>query len=859
MGPSVRRDFGPKWALAVIVTIELLSPATGTENPPALHGGVSDRSTGAPLAGVTVTTDANGGTQVVTPAGAGIVPTYTVAPTTVALSSVTNVASAPQLVTLTNTGTVALPIKSITLSGTNHVQFSETNTCGTSVAVGATCTISVVFKPTSIGSKTATLHVNAGSGAGAQTVVLSGTGVAPHFTVSPTVLAFGSETTNVASAAQSVTVTNIGSTSLSVTSIAIAGANALQFSQINTCGTSVGVGAACTISVVFKPTSTGSKTATLHVNAGSGAGTQTVVLSGTGVAPPFTVSPTVLAFGSETTNVASAAQSVTVTNTDTVALPIASITISGPNSLQFSQINNCGTSVEVGATCTINVVFKPTSIGSRTATLNVNAGGGAGTQKVALSGTGIVLTYTISPTSVAFGSVQTGVASPPQVLTLTNTGTLTLPIANILFSGANANAFSETDNCTPSVAAGAVCTVNVVFTPISVGTNTATLNVSSGGADGTASVPLSGIGAIPVVGQPLPVISVGLPIYASSAQYPVANANGGNYNQQWRSIGVPVTLALDLSTVPAAQRQSIWLVWYNDATYSYDHPLIGEVGYNNPGAYTLAANAAPGGTAPPTAGWVQLASISGNTLHSYSQNVIFAGYNWIQYTFTASDGSPENTDIALNLDVYDSSNGVSDGWFFNGDSITANCMAHDNIDAQDEYNPSGSIVITAPSFGQQVNAIVGNNTPEQENAGLPGFTSGDMIPNLANWLANIPSKYVTINLGTNDAAGSVPPTTYYANMATLVQVVIAAGKVPVIPTIPYSLDPTHLANTPALNEQIQTLYQAYPAIVPGPDLWTYFMNNPQYISTDNVHPNAQGCAAYRTLWAQFAASAMYGM
>jgi len=580
-------------------------------------------------------------------------------------------------------------------------------------------------------------------------------------------------------------------------------------------------------------------------------------LSGTGAVPTYSVVPTSVAFGSRQTNVASVPQLVTLTNTGTLTLPITSITLTGTNSLLFSQTNTCGSSVAAGANCTISVVFKPNAIGAKTATLNVNASGSAGTQTVALSGTGAVSTYSVAPTLVAFGSQQTNAASAPQMLTLTNTGSLSLPITSITFSGTNASEFSETDNCIPVVAAGAACSINVVFTPTAAGAAAASLNINAGGGAATQTVALSGNGALPGTGQALPLISVGLPIYASSAQYPVTNANGGNYNQQWRSNGVPVTLALDLSSVPAAQRQSIWLVWYNDATYGYDHALVGQVGYNNPGAYTLAANAAPGGTTPPATGWVQLASISDNTLHSYSQNVNFAAYNWIQYTFTASDGSTDNTDIALNLDAYGSSNGVTDGWFFNGDSITANCMAHGNINAQDENNPSSYIVITEPSFGQQVNAIAGKGTPEQENAGMPGFTSGTMIPYLANWLANVPSKYVTINLGTNDAAGGVAPAIYYANMATLVQAVIASGKVPVIPTIPYSLDPTHLANTPALNEQIEALYQAYPAIIPGPDLWTYFMNNPQYISTDNVHPNAQGCAAYRTLWAQFATSTIY--
>jgi lysophospholipase L1-like esterase len=181
----------------------------------------------------------------------------------------------------------------------------------------------------------------------------------------------------------------------------------------------------------------------------------------------------------------------------------------------------------------------------------------------------------------------------------------------------------------------------------------------------------------------------------------------------------------------------------------------------------------------------------------------------------------------------------------------------DNVDSEDENHPSTYITIATPSFGQQVNALVGNDTPEQENGGMAGFTSRDMIPYLAGWLAKVPSKYVTLNLGTNDAVSGVTPAQYYANMAALVQAVTAAGKVPIVPTIPYSLDPAHRATIPGLNAQLAALYKANAAIVPGPDLYTYFMDNPQYISTDKVHPNAQGCVAYRTLWATFAARTVY--
>ena len=273
----------------------------------------------------------------------GLLPTYTVSPTSLAFGSeTTNVASAPMSITVTNTGTVALPITSITLSGTSPHPFSQTNTCGTSVAVGATCTISVVFKPTSTGSKTATLNVNAGGGAGTQTVALSGTGVVPTYTVSPTSLAFGSVPDGTTSGPQSVTVTNTGTVALPITSITLSGTNPGQFSQTNTCGTSVAVGASCTISVVFKPTATGSKTATLNVNAGGGAGTQTVALSGTGVVAPFTVSPKSLAFGSVAVHAATAPMLITLTNTGNAALSITSITITGTLPVPFSQTNTCG-------------------------------------------------------------------------------------------------------------------------------------------------------------------------------------------------------------------------------------------------------------------------------------------------------------------------------------------------------------------------------------------------------------------------------------------------------------------------------------------------------------------------------------
>jgi hypothetical protein len=206
--------------------------------------------------------------------------------------------------------------------------------------------------------------------------------------VAPRILAFGGETTNLTSAPMSITVTNSGTVALPITSITLTGTNPGQFSQTHTCGASVAVGSTCTISVVFKPMSAGSKSAALRVDAGGGIGTQAVELSGVGVLPAYTVAPASVAFGSETTNVASAPVLITVINAGAVALPITNITLAGTNPGQFSQTHTCGVSVAVGSTCTISVVFKPMSAGSKSAALRVDAGGGANTQTVALTGTG---------------------------------------------------------------------------------------------------------------------------------------------------------------------------------------------------------------------------------------------------------------------------------------------------------------------------------------------------------------------------------------------------------------------------------------------------------------------------------------
>jgi hypothetical protein len=425
----------------------------------------------------------------------GLLSGYTLSATSLSFGNqLLNVASAPQTITVTNNGSSALPINGISISNSNPQPFSQTNNCGGSVAAGGSCQIYVVFDPAAVGSATATLSVHAGNGAGTQTAALSGTGIVPTYSLSTASLAFGNQLANFPSTAQTITVTNTGPVALPIAGIALSTSGSQPFSQTNSCGSSVATGAHCTISVVFDPAAAGAVTATLSVSGGGGAATQTVALSGTGFVPTYNLSAAALAFGTQLANVASAAKTITVTNTGTVALTFTGIALSTPGSQPFALANGCGSSVAAGASCTLGVVFDPAAAGPVAATLSIGAGNGAATQTVVLSGTGIVPTYRVSATSLAFGNQPTNVASGPRSITVTNTGTIALPITAIALSTPGTQPFSLATSCGASLAVGAGCSVNVTFDPAALGAVTAALSVSAGNGAGMQTIALSGTG-----------------------------------------------------------------------------------------------------------------------------------------------------------------------------------------------------------------------------------------------------------------------------------------------------------------------------------------------------------------------------
>jgi len=158
------------------VTATITQPGTGSSGSIVLQAAIN--ATVATNQTITITASGSGVSSVtsnfsLTVAAGGPVVSLSASSLTFA-AQVSGTPSSAQSVTLTNTGnsSLTIPNSGITASG----DFSQTNTCGASVAAGANCSISVTFKPTAGGTRTGTLSISDNASGSPQSVALSGTG-----------------------------------------------------------------------------------------------------------------------------------------------------------------------------------------------------------------------------------------------------------------------------------------------------------------------------------------------------------------------------------------------------------------------------------------------------------------------------------------------------------------------------------------------------------------------------------------------------------------------------------------------------------------------------------------------------------
>lgn len=393
--------------------------------------------------------------------------------------------SAAQPVIVTNTGSMPLFV-SIKISA----QFLEATNCGGRLAAGASCTVNVSFKPTATGVQTGSLLFADNASASPQDVSLSGTGQGfPIASLSPTTLTFGTQALGTTSAAKKITLKNTGTTFLTINSIT----PSPDFTvAATTCASSLAPQVSCTISVAFKPVSTGTRLGSLTLDDNATGGPQLVSLSGTGTA--VLLSPTAMSFSPQLVGTLGVGRTVTVSNRGASTLNFTAIAIGGTNAADFIiSSQTCSATLPGNTSCTVTVKFQPSLMGTETAVLSFSDDGGASPQMVNMTGTGTIVS--VSPTSLTFAAQTVGTTSSARSVTLTNRGSTTLHINSVFVTGTNAADFLISfDSCPPDMVAGTSCTVSLEFQPTAVGTRTASLAFSDNGGASPQIVKLTGTG-----------------------------------------------------------------------------------------------------------------------------------------------------------------------------------------------------------------------------------------------------------------------------------------------------------------------------------------------------------------------------
>lgn len=205
----------------------------------------------------------------------GSSPLISFSPTALEFSSQSvGTTSQSQSVQVQNLSVLPLSISSLSVEG----DFTATNNCGNTLAANSSCTLAVTFTPTSVGQRTGSIAINDNAAGSPQLISLQGTGLGAAVSLSSTSIAFPSTPVGSSSTLQTLTLTNQGTATLTVTGVQIAG----DFAQTNNCGGSLGAGSSCSVQVVFSPKATGSRSGSVLLTDSTSNSPQTVALSGTG-------------------------------------------------------------------------------------------------------------------------------------------------------------------------------------------------------------------------------------------------------------------------------------------------------------------------------------------------------------------------------------------------------------------------------------------------------------------------------------------------------------------------------------------------------------------------------------------------
>lgn len=419
--------------------------------------------------------------------------------------------SAPVEITVTNRGCASLVLGTLSLEGADRKEFSITSdSCsGATIKSYANCTVKMEFIPLTVGTKNASLILPSNDDTATPSIInLSGTATSPDIISSPSSdQDFGTVAINTTSSPIYFTISNQGTSGLNISTAAINGGDASHFMAINDLcsGRTVGAGESCTLDVTFTPLSVGRKEVNLIISSNDpDTPSYSVTLVGTGQSPLISVTPDKYDFGG--VRVGETDTGIfTITNQGNISLVINALSITGRAASRFSLLNdNCsGSTLPHSGTCTFSIRFAPTSTGAKAATAHITSNDADSSDTaVDLSGTGTLSSVKLTPPSVNFKNVLISTSSQVIRVSATNTGTAPLNLGSLSLTGDGAASFSMRDDhiSGTQLPPAGQASVDLVFSPGSIGVYTAMLNVPSDDPNApVATLPIRGTGASPVI------------------------------------------------------------------------------------------------------------------------------------------------------------------------------------------------------------------------------------------------------------------------------------------------------------------------------------------------------------------------
>ena len=454
-------------------------------------------------------------------------------------------AGASQALTFTNTGTGSVTVSSVTVSG---VGFSLSGFPGAlTLAAGQSFSLRVAFTPASAGSVSGAVGVTSTATNSPATVSLTGTGVQPLLSVTPTSVSFGSIITGTSST-QTLTAKNTGSTTLTITQASVSGTG-FTLSGL-ALPLSIAPGGSSSFRVAFIAASAGTFPGTLSLVSNAANSPAAIALSGTGVASTLqlSASSSSLGFGSVALG-SSATLNVSVSNTGNSSVAISQIAETGAGyTLTAARLP---LTLAPGQSTPLSVKFAPSAAGALVGTVTVTSNATNSPLNISLSGTGVQSQISVIPSGISFGSVTVGTSST-QTITVQNPGTASLTISQASASGIG---FSLSGLPVPlSLAPGASASFSAAFAPASAGTFSGTITLVSNAPNSPLVLSLSGTGALAV-------------IHSVSLNWtPSASTYSGFYVYRSSVSGGPY-MKVDSSLIPTASYSDSTV--YSGQTYYY--------------------------------------------------------------------------------------------------------------------------------------------------------------------------------------------------------------------------------------------------------------------------------------------------